>query len=816
MSRRTRPPGYLFALPWELGHVGGVNTVVASLIERCRREGSYTPGLLVNLWSHHRLQVRRERGLAVARLRLRSPFAPTGGLRAALAFCLTFPLSALQLTVLLRRQRTRVVNPHYPGLWVLHFVLLRALGLYRGRIVLSFHGADLEQLAGARGLERVLRDLLLRRADTIVACSRHLAERIQQVAPGCAAKICVVRNGVDVEALRRSAQNPQLLPPELRGRRYVLSIGTYDAKKGQDVLVRAFARLAARYPDLLLVLAGRSGPAGPLLARLRVQYGLQSRVLIYEDVPWHRIGAILNEALMFVLPSRQESLGIAALEAGALGKPVIASNVGGIPEFIDHGRNGLLVGVGDEQALARSMRDLLDAPEQRARLGQQLFLDVHQAFAWEVAWSAYLAICRGEPPTAGVSVEAASTDSGAAPASTERSGPSRPDVGVLALIGHDWSELWSVPHQTLTRIAERFNVVWVNPGPLPRAEREGAARVGRRFAVYVPDFWLPKLYRPAWLARLLFRARLLRARRLLREQGCTTIILYLWRPEFAEALDFGLHDVSCYHIDDEYTFSSVEIPVTEVERRLIERVDCVFIASPAMLEKKGALNPRCFFAPNGVDFAIYSTPCPEPADVAAIAHPRIGYTGYLKKQLEWGLLETLARRHADWQFVFVGERSPHQEVRDLLERFSTLSNVRFLGGKPTNELAQYPQHFDVCIMPYRQDAYTKYIYPLKLHEYLASGRPVVGTAIRSLTDFSWVVHLAQDLESWEAGIQRALAPEELSAVRAGARRDCARRNDWAPLVETIVARMLEAVERRRGPSTQSARSQRRVAARRTE
>ncbi|HKQ61673.1 MAG TPA: glycosyltransferase family 4 protein, partial [Candidatus Polarisedimenticolaceae bacterium] len=405
MSRKAA--GYLFALPWELGHVGGVNTVVASLMERCRREGSYTPLLMINLWSYRRLQVRRDRGVPVARVRLRNPITRPGGLRSAVAYVLTFPFTALQLAIFLRRQRVRVVNPHYPGLWALHFVLLRALGLYRGRVVLSFHGVDLEQLAGARGLERALRNLLLRRADAIVACSRYMARRIEEVAPECASKVSVVRNGVDVEALQRSARSRQLLPQELRGRRYVLSIGTYEPKKGQDVLIRAFARVAAQYPDLLLVIAGRSGPSAPLLTRLRVQYGLEQRVRLLEDVPWHRIGAVIGEAVLFVLPSRQEPFGIAALEAGALAKAVIASNVGGIPEFIENGKNGLLVGVGDEEALAQRMRALLDAPEDCERIGQRLFADVNRAFSWEVVWRAYLAISRGQAPRPGISVEPA-------------------------------------------------------------------------------------------------------------------------------------------------------------------------------------------------------------------------------------------------------------------------------------------------------------------------------------------------------------------------------------------------------------------------
>src|SRR6202040_822700 len=110
--------------------------------------------------------------------------------------------------------------------------------------------------------------------------------------------------------------------------------------------------------------------------------------------------------------------------------------------------------------------------------------------------------------------------------------------------------------------------------------------------------------------------------------------------------------------------------------------------------------------------------------------------------LDWPLLLKLTAAHPEWSFVFVGPRKGHAEIDQLLEQLSRQPNVYFLGGKATESLGGYPQHFDVCIMPYLPDDYTKYIYPLKMHEYLASGTPVVSTPIRSVLDFGNVVALA--------------------------------------------------------------------------
>jgi len=77
-------------------------------------------------------------------------------------------------------------------------------------------------------------------------------------------------------------------------------------------------------------------------------------------------------------------------------------------------------------------------------------------------------------------------------------------------------------------------------------------------------------------------------------------------------------------------------------------------------------------------------------------------------------------------------------------RSETPDELHFLGGKPTQSLGAYPQHFDVCLMPYVIDDYTRYVYPLKMHEYLAGGKPVVSSPIRSVEDFKHVIALARN------------------------------------------------------------------------
>ena len=370
--------------------------------------------------------------------------------------------------------------------------------------------------------------------------------------------------------------------------------------------------------------------------------------------------------------------------------------------------------------------------------------------------------------------------------------PLLPEIGVIALVVDHWGPVWQSRHHVLSRLAKYFQVVWVTPAPEWRDVLRGnslsvdaSTPAENGLAIYNPPAWLSKVYRPRWLGGLLSRLRLRAARRLLTTRGCTKIMLYLWRPDFADALTSVPHDFSCYHIDDEYTFSDVDQPIGQVERQLIADVDQVFIHSPGLLEKKGHLNPATAYVPNGVDYAAFSRHWAEPEDLKTIPHPRIGYTGWVKRTLDWPMLLRLTEERREWSFVFVGPQRDQPEVREGVETLLQRGNVHFLGAKHSREVPAYTQYFDVCIMPYQTTAYAKYGYPLKLHEYLASGRPTVGTRMRTLEDFSDVVSLAAAPDEWSSAITAALTPEASAPERSAARQAVARRYDWDVVVAQI-------------------------------
>jgi glycosyltransferase involved in cell wall biosynthesis len=248
-----------------------------------------------------------------------------------------------------------------------------------------------------------------------------------------------------------------------------------------------------------------------------------------------------------------------------------------------------------------------------------------------------------------------------------------------------------------------------------------------------------------------------------------------------------------YHIDDEYTFSETTSFIAPDELKLIREADAVIIHSPQLAERKGTINDSTYVVPNGVDYDRFARRREPPRDLSAIRRPRVGYTGVIKKQLDIPLMRQLAERCSNWSFVLVGPLGNLSGVEAEFEALSTAPNVHVLGYRDAVDLAAYQQHFDVCIMPYRVNDYTDCIYPLKLHEYLASGKPVVASPIRTLRDFSHVISLATGVEEWVAAINSSFAEEALSDERVSVRRAIAAQHDWRALAARTAGIVASAV-----------------------
>ncbi len=260
------------------------------------------------------------------------------------------PLSFLYLIVVLKAFRPDVVNLHYIARNAAFCLAIKRLLNFK--LLVSIHGTDIKTYANRSPLMRWITKRALEVADRVLSNSAALLRDAESISAGVIGKSMVVGNGVDLEQFVSSPQS------EYAQRRYVLCVARLVFKKGIDVLIEAFAMVHQMFDGVALLIAG-DGPEHQKYAALVEESGLGGVVELLGRVEPGQIPSLLAGCELFVLPSRQESFGIAILEAMASRKAVIATRVGGVPEIIRHMENGFLVDAESPQELARAVVLLL-------------------------------------------------------------------------------------------------------------------------------------------------------------------------------------------------------------------------------------------------------------------------------------------------------------------------------------------------------------------------------------------------------------------------------------------------------------------------
>ena len=242
-----------------------------------------------------------------------------------------------------------------------------------------------------------------------------------------------------------------------------------------------------------------------------------------------------------------------------------------------------------------------------------------------------------------------------------------------------------------------------------------------------------------------------------------------------------------YYCIDNFLASSAEArKVKASEEELFREADLVFVTSRELQAKAQQSRPKAELFPFAVNFetfeAFRKSPSPEPADLASIPHPRIGYLGGLHQWVDFELLAKAARALPEAHFVLVGPKQAD------LSALAGISNVHFLGAKPHGQLPAYLSGFDVALIPYRITDYTKNVYPTKLNEYFALGLPVVATSLPEIVaynrEFGGLVKVAADKPDFIEKIRESLR-EEKNPKNAEDRIQAARANGWTARVEAM-------------------------------
>jgi glycosyltransferase involved in cell wall biosynthesis len=240
-----------------------------------------------------------------------------------------------------------------------------------------------------RGRARAARWAARVGATEVVAVSDAVGDRVRAETGLSRQRVRTIYNGIDTEhfsphAGGASGRGPG---PGARTRPTLAMIAVMRPEKGHAVLLDALVRLRARVPDVALQLVG----TGYMEPTLRARAAAMGDAVDFLGV-LHDVRPVLEASDVVVLPSQLEALPTVLLEAGAMGRPVVATRVGGIPEIVEDGRTGLLVDVGDPDALADQLAQLLLDPPRARAMGCAARARVKERFSLPVQAAALRAL----------------------------------------------------------------------------------------------------------------------------------------------------------------------------------------------------------------------------------------------------------------------------------------------------------------------------------------------------------------------------------------------------------------------------------------
>jgi glycosyltransferase involved in cell wall biosynthesis len=381
-----------------------------------------------------------------------------------------------------------------------------------------------------------------------------------------------------------------------------------------------------------------------------------------------------------------------------------------------------------------------------------------------------------------------------------------PRLPVLAMSPTPWTLIWLNRQQLLSRLGLRGWPVVYSTGALTTWDRRGprwnlASWTDRRIhtdavtvvrAGRIHAYW-PRSRTWARLEERRFANRLLDAAR--GNASTMPFILLLSHPQFAPNVELMKPAYLVYHAYD--TFSRTPGWTDELaasEEALVRTADLVLASSTETARSLPGDGPkRAQVVLNGVDAEAFITGAalPPPPEISAIPSPRIGYIGRLSNKLDFALIARLAAARPEWHWVLLGPLLA--DPTPGLDACRTRPNVHFLGERAFSALPRYSAHMDVNTIPYRMDnGWWHGISPLKLHEYLAAGRPVVVADVGIELPDPALVSVARTPEGWEQAIDAAI--RSAATFDPAPHRRVARANSWDHRVDQLEALLFGCIE----------------------
>lgn len=223
---------------------------------------------------------------------------------------------------------------------------------------------------------------LVHEADRVITCSQHMRQEVEKLFSVSQDRVSVIANGIDLQRWRATpASIARAREAHAGAGPLVVFVGRLEWEKGAHTLIDALPRLRRRIPGLRAVIAGRGGHADELERQVRARR-LGRAVDFVGWLPETQLRGLIAAADLVVVPSLYEPFGLVALEAAALGAPLVVAGTGGLAEFVEDGGTGRVFAPGDAEALTQAIVDAIRDADGSQAMATAARTRLRESYGW--------------------------------------------------------------------------------------------------------------------------------------------------------------------------------------------------------------------------------------------------------------------------------------------------------------------------------------------------------------------------------------------------------------------------------------------------
>lgn len=277
-------------------------------------------------------------------------------------------------------------------------------------------------------------------------------------------------------------------------------------------------------------------------------------------------------------------------------------------------------------------------------------------------------------------------------------------------------------------------------------------------------------------------------------------ILWIAIPTAREVVGRIGEQALIYQVSDKYDANQMDHAtssgvIAEMHGDLLARADLVYYSGRKLFEEERARFPeiakKARLLEQAADYDHFASATArdwtEPGDIADVPRPRLGYFGAIDPWLiDQELIRYVSRKRPDWHWVLIGLRASPLDIESL-------TNVHYLGSRPYSSMPCYAAAFDVCVLAWVTDnEFVNYGSPIKVREYLATGKPVVITPIYEYESLDGILRVSRGYDDFIAKVEDALTND--SELKRDARQQAVKESTWDARAEEVseaIAALLE-------------------------